>query len=150
MKAVSYKSTRVSHNRRGAVLIIAIICAVLVTLMLGTMVKITLTRAQQARHRERALQADWLAEAGLERAQAMLTSQPGYTGETWAIETETLGGPYSGVVTITIEAVPENTNARNVRIQADYPAGQTERIRKSKQVEIILTTGPSVETQETE
>ena len=150
MKSVSHKPTRASHNRRGAALIVAMICAVLVTLMLSTMVKITLTRAQQARHREQALQADWLAEAGVERAQAMLTAQPDYQGETWAIEAETLGGPYHGAVTITVAAIPENPQARDVRVQADYPAGQTERIRKSKQIKMILTPGTSDDSQDAE
>ncbi len=150
MKSVSRKPSRASHNRRGAALIVAMICTVLVTLMLGTMVKITLTRAQQARHREQALQVEWLAEAGLERARAMLTAQPDYQGETWAITEETLGGPYRGTVTITVAAIPENPQARDVSVQAEYPAGQTERIRKSKQIEMILTPGPSDDSQDAE
>ncbi|WP_339909699.1 hypothetical protein [Symmachiella dynata] len=150
MKSVSRQPIQAEHNRRGAALIVAMICTVLVTLMLGTMVKITLTRAQQARHREHALQADWLAEAGLERAQALLTAQPDYQGETWDIEAETLGGPYRGTVTIRVAAIPENPQARDVSVQAEYPAGQIERIRKSKQIEIILTPSPSDDSQDAE
>ncbi|TWU12696.1 hypothetical protein CA54_15210 [Symmachiella macrocystis] len=151
MKSIARKSTQAAHHhRRGAALIVAMICALLVTIMLGTMVKITLTRAHQARHREQALQADWLAEAGLERARAMLTAQTDYTGETWAITEETLGGPYHGTVTITVAAIPENSQVREVSVQSDYPAGQTERIRKSKQIEMILTPGPSDDTQDAE
>jgi Tfp pilus assembly protein PilX len=131
-------------------LIVAMICALLVTLMLGSMLKITMIRAREARHREQALQADWLAEAALERARAMLTAQSDYAGETWTIEPQTLGGQYGGSVTIAVAAIPENPRARAVTVQADYPAEQTQRIRKSKQVEMTLVTGPSVDAEQAE
>ncbi len=146
MRAVAREKTGGAHDRRGAALVVAIVCTVLVTLMLGTVLKISITRNRNIRHHERALQAAWLAEAGLERARGQLAAQPDYAGETWNIDADSLEGTHGAVVTITVAVVKENPQARTVDVQADYPAELPQRVRTSKRVIMNLTESSPAET----
>ena len=72
-------------NPRGVALLTAIVCLAVVALICGSLVRVAHTQRQQTRTEERRLQAEWLAEAGLERAAAKLADSQEYAGETWQI-----------------------------------------------------------------
>jgi hypothetical protein len=84
----------------------------------------------------RRVQAAWLAESALERAAAILATDPDYAGEVWKVSADTLGGTDGGQVTIEVEAVTDQPGRRRVRVRADYPDDPRLRVRWSKQLTI--------------
>ena len=89
-------------------------------LVLGWM-RSGIARRDQARQAEQRLQADWLAESGLERAAARLAAKPDYKGEIWNIAAAELSGPRARVE-IRVNDVAGREAARRVTVVADYPA----------------------------
>jgi hypothetical protein len=83
-------------------------------------------------------QAQWLAEAALERAAARLKASPDYKGETWTIAAEELDGRHAGVVRIEVKPAGDDDAAapRKVRVEADFPDHPTHRARAGKEIEI--------------
>src|SRR4051812_23678064 len=94
-------SSRSRPLRCGAVVVVVLICLMLIVLIGGTLLRTGLVQRRQLRMEERKLQAEWLAESGLERAAARLAEDPAYRGETRKILAADLGGPWSGTVIIT-------------------------------------------------
>jgi hypothetical protein len=117
-----------------------LVCLLVITLIAGGLIRLVHSQRQRIRIEERQLQADWLAESGLERAAARLSQDPGYRGETWKLPAEVLGGPDAGLVTITVEPLRAEAKAdrRLVTIQADYPTELPRRIRARKQAALAV------------
>jgi hypothetical protein len=131
-------------NRRGLVIIPALVCLVLVTLLCGVLLRQASLGRMAAHGEERRMQAEWLAESGLARASARLAADRGYRGETWGIPPDALGGR-AGVVRIAVEPLEDTKTVRRrarVRAEADYPRGDDRRARLSKTLIIDLGTEP--------
>jgi Tfp pilus assembly protein PilV len=79
------------------------------------------------------VQAQWLAESGLERAAWRLAADPQYTGEVWKLPAEQLDGTAAAAVRIEVETVSDQPNRRLVRAQADYPDDPHDRARQTKE-----------------
>jgi Tfp pilus assembly protein PilX len=128
---------RAAGKRRGGILVLALICLVLAAALIGTVLRqVQLQRRQIAQH-DRRLQAEWLAESGLERAAARLRADPAYSGETWVVPPSDLGGTDPGEVIVHVESTAQ-MNSRNIRVEAAYPAQSTERVRRTKQATLVL------------
>ena len=80
------------------------------------------------------LQAQWLAEAGVERAAARLSADANYRGETWTISAKELAGANDGAVRINVEKDAGRANRRRVSVEADYPDDPVHRCRWQKQI----------------
>lgn len=128
----------VATNRRGVALLTAIVCLAVIAVICGSLIKVVHAQRQQTRTEERKLQAEWLAEAGLERAAVKLADSQDYSGETWQIAATEFAGRGSGNVKITIEKVADQPAIRLVRVQADYPADSDGRARQSKQAVVAI------------
>ena len=126
-------------DRSGVALLTAIVCLAVIAIIGGVLVKVMVAQRQQTRIEERMLQAQWLAEAGLERAAAKLADSTDYAGETWQIAATEFAGRGEATVKITVESVTGKLNKRQVKVQADFPADSSARARQSKQavVEVI-------------
>jgi len=127
--------TRSPHHwnrRQGGVAVIALICLSLLGLIIAGLLRVDLGRRGQIRAVEHRLQADWLVEAGLERAAARIAQNADYEGESWRIPAEALGGR-SAIVLIEVEST-DRGNLKSVRVRSDYPAdGAPEsRVRRTK------------------
>ena len=114
----------------GVVSIVVVVGVVAIGLVLAVLLRQVAVRRGQIRAEERRVQADWLAESGLERASSKLAGAVDYAGETWAVPASELGGDAAGTVTITIEPGPDGPTARAV---ADYPSEGPGRSRRTKQ-----------------
>jgi hypothetical protein len=125
-------------QKRGVVIIPVIVCVVIIMLMSGALLRRVLMERRQARVEERWLQADWLAESGLERAWARLAADEDYRGETWPIPAEVLGGPYAAHVTIAVERVEGQPRRRLVHVRAEYPHEGSAPARPTRQRVIEL------------
>jgi hypothetical protein len=100
--------------------------AVFVLLMILGGYSLTLVRSLSANRRmlqteEQRLQAEWLAEAGLERAAAKLRATGETAPETWNIAGDELGGRGAGRVEIAWDPPLPESKRRHVRIEAEYP-----------------------------
>ncbi|MFV0443104.1 MAG: hypothetical protein ACK5Q5_06005 [Planctomycetaceae bacterium] len=74
--------------RRGALLIIVLVCLLAIVALAGTLLKLAVTQHRQSRVQFHQLQAEWLTLSGLDRAARQRANDPDWTGETW---TPTLG-----------------------------------------------------------
>lgn len=130
------------RSRKGAVLICALVCLLLATLMAGVLLQRTSAERERVRTAQSRLQAAWLAESALERASAALAASPGYKGEIWHPTAADIGGADGGRVAITVERVAGQAAARRVKAQADYPADATLRARQTREVLIEINSVP--------
>jgi type II secretory pathway component PulK len=131
---VAYKAHPVSH---GAILIVVMVALVVFATLCGVLVKLALVEQRQVRMQEWRVQAEWLAESGIERAAARLAASADYAGETWQVSTEETGSA-AGVVRIDIERVDARPNLRVVRVQADYLRHGVRSARHSKHVSVEI------------
>jgi hypothetical protein len=132
--------------RRGFAAVVVLICLVIVTMISGALLKVGVAERDAARARERELQAEWLAQSGLERALARLAQKPEYAGETWQLATSDLrsGEPAAGgkgpaaEVLITVQPPAGKPRSRLIKVQADVPPDPARRARRSTQLLVEL------------
>ena len=96
----------------------ALVTLLVVTSLMGSLIRSLLVEMRQSRHEAADLQAQWLAEAALDRAATRLQSQADYAGETWNVEfspTVANSGGSSGVVEIHIE--PRSRRSADARFR---------------------------------
>jgi type II secretory pathway pseudopilin PulG len=126
---------------RALTAVAVLVCLIIVTLVAGAVLKVALSQRDQTRAAEQRLQAEWLAEAGIQRALARLAAEPGYTGETWEIPPRDLDSVDGAQVAITVARAPGDGRKRDVRVHADYPLDAPRRARHSKQVVVETQAG---------
>jgi type II secretory pathway component PulK len=125
-------------DRRGTVLILALVCLALITVMGGALVRWAFMEHKLLRSREEASQARWLAEAGVERAAAKLSAgkrlgEPAdYTGETWLIPAADLPGGQAARVRVQVTSIEEGR--RSIDVEVEYPLESVAAVRVRKQV----------------
>lgn len=120
-------------QRRGTVLIVALVCLLIVMALVGSLLQGTL-RARRQLHAERdRRQTELLLQAGIERAAFRLAKEADYRGETWALPAESLLGTGEGQVTIKAARDAED-DPFEVNVVAEYPVGSVLSIRRSRTV----------------
>lgn len=110
-----------------------IVCAMVTLVIFISIVKLAVAGRRMSHQRSWQVQATWLAESALERAAWRLAADADYTGETWTLPAQQIGGSEAAVVEIRVETITEQPNRRLVRIQANYPEHPQHRARQSKQ-----------------
>jgi hypothetical protein len=130
-----------SVPRRGAYTAIVLVCLLIATMVLGSLLKIVLLHNRQVGRELVRVQTNWLADSGLDRAASRLAADPGFAGETWRIESARLGGRDSAVVAIRVERVDSLPHLRLVVVEATYPAEGPDQARLTRQATITLTQG---------
>jgi len=121
-----------SAKRSGMVLVGVLVCLAAAALTIMAILRTTTMEFRQLRTQHQHLQADRLAEAGVERAHAQLSLSPTYAGETWTVTAAELGGTAAATVLITVAEVKDQPNQRQIHAQADYPNDSERRVRKSR------------------
>jgi type II secretory pathway pseudopilin PulG len=81
------------------------------------------------------IQAERLAEAGLDRAEAQRASYPTYSEETWSVPAADLDSTHAAQVRIHVTALPNNGGLR-YEATAEFPTGQVRKAQKTKKIEI--------------
>ena len=138
--ATVYRRLPQPKQRRGAILVVILVCFVVAAAMFVMLGRQSVAQRREADTQLWAAQAQWIAEAALERAVARLSADAKYTGETWAISAAELGGKEGGQAKIHVEIVAGRPNRRLVRVEADYPDDPVHRSRWTKQIAIELKT----------
>ncbi len=126
-------------NRRGALLLIVLVCLLLAMMIGGSLLKLALTQRQQIQREELRLQSAWLAESAIDRAASRIRQNPEYAGEQWDLPAEAFGRQHRGSVRIEIKAAPGLPSRRYVTVVADYPSGTDQRARVRKRVAVELS-----------
>jgi hypothetical protein len=122
------------QDRRGVVLVVIIVCLTVAAAIFVSVVRQVAAERQALEGSQRLLQAQWLAEAGIERAAARLAADPKYAGETWTIPAAELAATEGAVVRILIAAVADRPEQRSVRVEADSSDNPEHRCRHVKQI----------------
>jgi hypothetical protein len=120
------------------VLIVILVCFVVAAAMFAMLARQSLAERRAADVRLWAAQANWIAEAAVERAAARLAADAKYAGETWTISAAEMGGKQVAQARIRIEPVAGRPDSRLLRIEADYPDDPVHRARSTKQITIDL------------
>ncbi|WP_152053836.1 hypothetical protein [Tautonia marina] len=125
-----------ASRRRGGAALVALVCLSVMGVVVVGLLRVSKARADQLRRIEWQRQADWLVEAGLERAAVRLKADPTYDGETWSIPADS-PGLRAATVVITIATDREGDGedeAFRVLVRADYPSDGAvdDRVRRSK------------------
>jgi hypothetical protein len=123
-----------------------LVCLVVIMLISGVLLKIGVAHRDRLRRAERSLQAQWLAQSGLDRALARLAASSGYAGETWLLTPSDLGLPQTSggepakaaIVRITVETPAGSLERRLINVQADFPPDLPYRARRSSQMLVEL------------
>jgi hypothetical protein len=125
-------------RRRGMIAVAIVAVLIVLVILAGTLLRLFWLRHSDLRASERRLQAEWLAESGLDRAASKLLVDPDYRGETWSIRASELGGRDEASVKIEVAAVPGKLDRRAVRVVADYPVDEPRRHRQSREIFVDL------------
>jgi Tfp pilus assembly protein PilX len=132
-----------SAARRGAVLVMTLVCLLVVGSLGVLMLRSALHEVGQSRTREQQLQTLWLVESGLERGLSRLAASSDYSGETWRIAADELNGQDAASVRIVVERIEDIPLARLLTVEAIYPDEPLHRIvqRRTIQIELLSPGG---------
>jgi hypothetical protein len=145
-------------SRRAIALVVALVTLLVVSLVAAAVMQSLVAAHRQSRQELWALQAQWLAEAGLARGERQLASDAAYAGETWLAPitdpaeepktTEQLTGGETidgqnplacGRVTIRVAA----GSPRKLIVEAIYPDVEHKRVKVRR--ERVLATASDVQ-----
>jgi hypothetical protein len=118
------------------VLICVVVCLAIATLLIAAMVQRTLLTRRQIRTERQLRQAEWLVEAGVERAAFRLANDEDYSGEQWPLSADAIVGTHPGLVSISVRR--ESTGPASVQVAAQYPSGGAVSIRRSREFLVDL------------
>lgn len=127
------------RRRRGAVLIMTLVCLALATIIGGVLLRWIVLEHKLLATRTNESQARWLAEAGIERAAAQLAADVDYSGETWQLAGDLPSG-HLGQVELRIETIDGQPRQRSVLAMAEYPTDADTPARVRKQIVYQLPT----------
>lgn len=122
------------RQRRGAVLIMALVCLALAAIIGGALLRWAVLEHKLLADRADQSQARWLAEAGIERAAARLASDAEYAGEIWKIAADELPAGQAGRVELRIDAIDGQSRQHSITVVAEYPLEVRPPARVRKQV----------------
>src|SRR5258708_3419668 len=125
------EASRPNQRRRGAVMVVALVCLLIVVGIIGNMLRGAL-RDRRALLAERDLrETELILQAGVDRAAYRLAGDPDYHGETWRPTAEQILGRGAGEVTI--ETSREAADKPwQIRVVAEYPLGGELSVRRSR------------------
>jgi type II secretory pathway component PulK len=133
------RATRQSARpRAGAFLVIALVCLVVATAIVGAVLTLARMQRRQMTHEVESTQAEWLAHSGIERAAHRLRHDVTYAGETWSIAPEELFSDDAGQVTIQVLSDTNLTHSRVVTVEAVFPVGAATSVRRTRRATIAI------------
>ncbi len=121
-------------QRAGFALIGVMIVLVVASMLVVSWFKTIAAGREQLRMAEDRLKSEWLAEGALDRAAAKLREKSDYTGETWTISADELGGQDSASIEIHVAQVAGHPDRRTVEVEAEYPQNSLHSVRASKRI----------------
>lgn len=132
------------RRRGGLVSIAALVCLMIVTSIIASILQHTLRARRQLRMERDRRQVELLVAAGASRAANLLGSEPAFRGDTWNLAADAIVGNGNGRVTTEIIRIPNN-DGWQVNVAAEYPLDRDFPIRRTRSFPI---TSPSNSFQE--
>jgi hypothetical protein len=112
----------------------ALACLLIVTSIIGTMLQGALrTRRQLHAERDRR-QVQLLLQAGIERAARRLSTETGYTGDTWDLTSDSIINHGAGRVTAKVS--PSESGEASIEVTAEFPVDRDFPIRRSRTIQV--------------
>jgi hypothetical protein len=102
-------------------LAVLLVCLLVVLMMGATFTEIIVRQQRRADQREQQMQCFWLAETAVQRALESAAADPAYTGETWRIPADLLGGFAAGRAIIEVQRADTPHAGWKVRVEARFP-----------------------------
>jgi hypothetical protein len=130
------------HARRGTILVATLVCLLLTTALIGTMLHAALSHRRQLLTERDVRQTDLLVSSGIHRAKYRLTVQPDYRGEIWQ---PPLRQPAGNVThpKVKIEiARAAKASAWRVQVSTENPVSPGQAIRRTRTVLLPVETTP--------
>jgi flagellin-like protein len=132
-------------RRKGLTSVVVLVLLVVLTIIAGALLRLSSIQRDRLRAAERRLQAEWLAQAGLDRALFKLASDSKYAGETWELspadlaidETKRPANGPAAVVSIKVES-SQPQGEKLIEVVADYPPDPASRTRHSMKHRVTL------------
>ncbi len=121
------------ERRRGAVLVTIVALIAIALALFGIWAQTAVREHRRQAYQVLRLQAARLAEAGVRRGTVQREADPEYTGETWTIPAESLGGTHAAEVRI---RVTPTDDAARFEATAQFPAGAIRRAQVTTRLEI--------------
>ena len=128
--------------RRGSAVMLVIVTLIVLTMLMGALVKTVGLQRDVVRSDAVRVQAEWLLESSANRAAARIKEKPDYSGETWSPSPEELGQKEGAVVEIKVAADLKEPQRRRVSIRVEYPA-TSEHEHKARLSREVLIDVPS-------
>jgi hypothetical protein len=113
------------------VLVAALVCLLIVMSMLGTLLRTTLRTGRQLHVERDRQQAEFLLQAGADRAAQLFASKPEFRGDTWTLPAEEILGQGGGTVTTSLTRESDEVPWQ-LHVVAEYPLGRDFSIRRSR------------------
>jgi hypothetical protein len=115
-------------------LVVALVCLVIVTALIGNMLVGAMRAGRQMRVERERRQCELLLQAGIDRAAGQWAAADSYRGEVWNVSSDEIGGSGAGQVTIEVERPAEGPP--QIRVLAEYPVGSEQSIRRSQSLQL--------------
>lgn len=122
------------RRNRGAVLIVVLVCFVVAASLFVLVARHAGVERRASETRLWTLQAQWVAEAAVERAVARLAADANYQGETWTLSPADLAGGAGARAVIHVERAADRPDGRRIRVEAEYPNDPVHRARWDKEI----------------
>lgn len=120
--------------RRGAVLVIVMVCLMLISLLMASLLKSALLQRRQIVKEQNRVQAEWILESALERAALQRLQDPKYQGEIWKINPDELGTRYAGSAEIILNREGTDKNRISIQARVTYPESTPFSVTRTKKV----------------
>jgi hypothetical protein len=134
----------IRRSRGGLVIVAALVCLLIVTSIVTSMLQNALRARRQLRTERDRRQVELLVEVGADRAARRLASEPGFRGDTWNLPADAIVGSGDGRVKSEISRAADQENWQ-IQVVAEYPLGRDFPIRRSHTFPIA---SPSSQSQE--
>lgn len=126
--------TKMTVPRRGAVLVVVMICLLLVSLLMASLLKSALLQRRQMMKEQFRVQAEWILESALERGALQRLKDPKYQGEVWKISPIDLGTRYAGSAEITLQPAGKDNRLVSIQARVKYPEKTTFSVTRTKKI----------------
>jgi Na+-transporting NADH:ubiquinone oxidoreductase subunit NqrC len=124
-------------RRRGTILVIVLVCLILAATLSGVLIRRLVQEQRQLRRHEDQIQAFWLVESAVDRADAQRLRSSGYMGEVWEIAAGQLNDRQTASVKIEVQETDGDlgdTVALELAFETDdgqYHRQRTVRLRRT-------------------
>ncbi len=137
MRRPTSTSSARSATRNGVAALLVIVCLSFATVVATLLIQAALAERSYANRIALTYQADWLVEAGIDRAAAQLARSSTYEGEIWPISFQNVDRPFNAVVRIEIKRTGDS-QPRLLRVRADIRGEGSTQFESHKEIRLSV------------